>query len=55
MAMTAPPSGKTATDMASATPKAICHGAAPIAEIRRSPTPTPRPTPKINSIGRRSR
>jgi hypothetical protein len=42
-----------AGDMASATMRAICHGRAPIAEIRRSPTPTPRPTPKVNSIGRR--
>jgi hypothetical protein len=43
--MTAPPSGKTAADMASATTSGICHGPVPITEISTSPIPTPTPTP----------
>ena len=38
-----------------ATMRAICHGRARIAEIRRRLTPTPRPIPNVNSIGRRGR
>src|SRR5207244_5718424 len=55
VAYSAPPSNKTATDIACATTRAICHGPVPVAEISRSPTPTPRQTPTISSMTRRSR
>src|SRR5262245_47182188 len=53
--ITARPSRSTATDAASATTTAICHGPVPIAAIISAPTPTPTPAPAISSIARRSR